>query len=41
MNSSSNSVYFNSRPYKSTSKYFVDIDDISDFEYAEKLSKLI
>jgi len=41
MNSSSNSVYFNSRPYKSSSKYFVDIDDISDFEYAEKLSKLI
>lgn len=41
MNDSSKSVYFNSRPYKSNSKYFVDIDDISDFEYAEKLSKLI
>ena len=41
INSSINSIYFNSRPYKSSSKYYVDIDDISDFEYAEMITKLI
>ena len=40
MNDSGPSIYINAIPFKSSSKYFIDIDDQSDLEYARFIADL-